>query len=221
SVGITCLNFLPSIFEKSPGDKEVENLLHLPVVACSSMTTSLFSAHQTCGTVPRHISGLIGHKEASRFLSEVSVVPVTLWYSYGRNLTELTLRAQPTGGHQTRDTGSGDWWRIAGMTIGSLLAVQKNQQATLPALLMCLKTTSFGTAFFALRQFIVNGILHIIIYNEKGILSRAISDRELWKTVRTIQLSQSDLQHKTLNCQINQLQECISTRHLNKPQLAN
>ncbi|KAI7933709.1 hypothetical protein MJO28_017501, partial [Puccinia striiformis f. sp. tritici] len=71
---------------------------------------AVFSAHQTCGTVPRHISGLIGHKEASRFLSEVSVVPVTLWYSYGRNLTELTLRAQPTGGHQTRDTGSGDWW---------------------------------------------------------------------------------------------------------------
>ncbi|POW04210.1 hypothetical protein PSTT_10522 [Puccinia striiformis] len=50
---------------------------------------------------------------------------------------------------------------IAGMTIGSLLAAQKNQPATLPALSMCLKTTSFGTAFFALRQFIVNPILHI------------------------------------------------------------
>ncbi|KAH9459737.1 hypothetical protein MJO28_004590 [Puccinia striiformis f. sp. tritici] len=197
---------------------------------------------------------------------------------------------------------------IAGMTIGSLLAVQKNQPATLPALSMCLKTTSFGTAFFALRQFIVNPILHInqfpstsstsnrhfhgllptgisaaiiggsvngylrgrhvvgrssmttslvcctlqVIYNEIGILSRALSDRELQKTVETsqeerglnpawwesyiplskisdkewkerilVQLSQSDLQLKTLNRQINQLQECISTRHLNKPQSSN
>ncbi|KAI7963276.1 hypothetical protein MJO29_003703 [Puccinia striiformis f. sp. tritici] len=197
---------------------------------------------------------------------------------------------------------------IAGMTIGSLLAVQKNQPATLPALSMCLKTTSFGTAFFALRQFIVNPILHInqipttsstsnrhfhgllptgisaaiiggsvngylrgrqvvgrssmttslvcctlqVIYNEIGILSRAISDRELRKTVETtqeerglnpawwesyiplskisdeewkerilVQLSQSDLQLKTLNRQIDQLQECISTRHLNKPQSSN
>ncbi|KAH9469506.1 hypothetical protein Pst134EA_006798 [Puccinia striiformis f. sp. tritici] len=47
------------------------------------------------------------------------------------------------------------------MTIGSLLAAQKNQPITLPALSMCLKTRSFETAFFALRQFFVNPILHI------------------------------------------------------------
>ncbi|POV95780.1 hypothetical protein PSTT_16022 [Puccinia striiformis] len=223
------------------------------------------------------------------------------------------------GGELFTDFGTMDYG-IAGMTIGSLLAVQKNQPATLPALSMCLKTTSFGTAFFALRQFIVNPILHInqipttsstsnrhfhgllptgisaaiiggsvngylrgkevenllhlpggrqvvgrssmttslvcctlqVIYNEIGILSRVISDRELRKTVETtqeerglnpawwesyiplskisdeewkerilVQLSQSDLQLKTLNRQIDQLQECISTRHLNKPQSSN
>ncbi|OAV91475.1 hypothetical protein PTTG_05092 [Puccinia triticina 1-1 BBBD Race 1] len=50
---------------------------------------------------------------------------------------------------------------IAGMTIGSLLAVQKNLPATVPGLTMCIKTSSFGTAFFALRQFVVNPVLQI------------------------------------------------------------
>ncbi|PLW28552.1 hypothetical protein PCASD_07925 [Puccinia coronata f. sp. avenae] len=50
---------------------------------------------------------------------------------------------------------------IAGMTIGSLLAVQANRPATVPGLTMCIKTCSFGTAFFALRQFLVNPILQV------------------------------------------------------------
>jgi len=50
---------------------------------------------------------------------------------------------------------------IGGMTIGSLLAVQKNLPAAVPGLTMCIKTSSFGTAFFAVRQFVVNPILQI------------------------------------------------------------
>ncbi|POW04227.1 hypothetical protein PSTT_10530, partial [Puccinia striiformis] len=167
---------------------------------------------------------------------------------------------------------------IAGMTIGSLLAVQKNQPATLPALsisetIHCQSDPPYqsipSTSSTSNRHFhgllptgisaaiiggSVNGYLrgrHVVgrssmttslvcctlqvIYNEIGILSRALSDRELrktrsepslisdkeWKERILVQLSQSDLQLKTLNRQINQLQECISTRHLNKPQSSN
>jgi hypothetical protein len=45
------------------------------------------------------------------------------------------------------------------MTIGSLLAVQANRPATVPGLTMCIKTCSFGTAFFGqYRPVLTTGI---------------------------------------------------------------
>ncbi|KAA1116181.1 hypothetical protein PGT21_003714 [Puccinia graminis f. sp. tritici] len=191
---------------------------------------------------------------------------------------------------------------IVGMTIGSLLAVQKNLPATVPGLTMCIKTSSFGTAFFALRQFVVNPILQInripttsssssqhfygllptgisaamvggsvngylrgrqvigrsslttglvcctiqVVYNELGILKRAIfdssgetsrtgperpvspawweawiplskiSDQE-WKQRLSLQLAENELQLSTLNRQIDQLQKAVSNHPKHSP----